>query len=58
MVGIKKFYAQLYKKYHRVVTAGRFFQMANHFRLAGVCAPEILADGLRRLEEALRDSLI
>jgi aspartate/methionine/tyrosine aminotransferase len=57
-VDVKKFHARLYKKYRMVVTEGRFFQMARHFRIAGVCAPETLADGLLRLEEALRDSLI
>lgn len=55
-VDIGKFYAQLYKKYRMVVTEGRFFQMPRHFRLAGVCAPEKLDRGLRRLEEALQDS--
>ncbi len=54
---IGKFYAQLYKKYRMVVTEGRFFQMPRHFRLAGVCAPDKLAEGLRRLESALKDSL-
>ncbi|HSQ34729.1 MAG TPA: pyridoxal phosphate-dependent aminotransferase [Candidatus Binatia bacterium] len=57
-VDMKKFHARLYKGYRTVVTDGRFFQMPNHFRMAGVCAPEPLAEGLRRLEGALRDSLI
>lgn len=57
MVDINKFYTQLYKKYRMVVTEGRFFQMPRHFRMAGVCAPEALANGLQRLEEALKDSL-
>jgi len=56
-VDIKKFHARLYKQYRMVVTDGRFFQMPRHFRIAGVCAPDMLADGLRRLEQALRDSL-
>jgi hypothetical protein len=58
MVDIKKFYAQLYKKHRMVVTEGRFFQMPRHFRVAGVCAPETLAKGLQRLDEALADSLL
>jgi len=56
-VDVKKFYARLYKKYHMVVTEGRFFQMPRHFRIAGICDPETLAGGLQRLEDALRDSL-
>jgi aspartate/methionine/tyrosine aminotransferase len=58
MVDIKKFYAQLYKKYRMVVTDGRYFQMPRHFRLAGVSDPETLAKGLQRLDEALQDSLL
>ncbi|MBU4268151.1 MAG: pyridoxal phosphate-dependent aminotransferase [Acidobacteria bacterium] len=57
-VDIKKFYAQLYKKYHMVVTEGRFFQMPRHFRMTGVCDPETVAKGLQRLEEALKDSRV
>jgi aspartate/methionine/tyrosine aminotransferase len=57
-VDIKKFYAHLYKKYHMVVTEGRFFQMPRHFRMAGVLAPEEMKKGLRRLESALKDSMI
>jgi len=57
-VDINKFYARLYKKYRMVVTEGRFFQMARHFRMAGICAPETLVNGLQRLDEALQDSLI
>jgi aspartate/methionine/tyrosine aminotransferase len=57
-VDIKKFYAQLYKKYRMVVTEGRFFQMPRHFRLAGIWSPEHMAAGLRRLESALKDSLV
>ncbi|MCX6553698.1 MAG: pyridoxal phosphate-dependent aminotransferase [Candidatus Aminicenantes bacterium] len=56
-VDVKKFHQRLYEKYRMVVTEGRFFQMAQHFRIAGVCAPETLADGLQRLDKALRDSL-
>jgi aspartate/methionine/tyrosine aminotransferase len=56
-VDMNKFYAQLYKKHRMVVTDGRFFQMARHFRIAGVSDPETLAKGLQRLDEALRDSL-
>lgn len=55
---MKKFHARLYQGYRMVVTEGRFFQMPNHFRLAGVCPSDTLAEGLRRLEGALRDSLI
>ena len=57
-VDIKKFYAQLYKKYRMVVTEGRFFQMPRHFRMAGVLAPEEMKKGLRRLESALKDSQV
>jgi aspartate/methionine/tyrosine aminotransferase len=57
-VDIKKFYAHLYKKYHMVVTEGRFFQMPRHFRMAGVLAPEEMKKGLRRLESALKDSQV
>jgi hypothetical protein len=56
-VDMAKFHARLYDKYRMVVTEGRFFQMPSHFRLAGVCDPDTLADGLRRLEKALKDSL-
>jgi aspartate/methionine/tyrosine aminotransferase len=56
-VDIKKFYSLLYKKYHMVVTEGRFFQMPRHFRMAGVCAPKTMSEGLGRLEAALKDSL-
>jgi len=56
-VDIGKFYSRLYKKYHMVVTEGRFFQMPRHFRMAGVCDPETLVRGLQRLDEALKDSL-
>jgi aspartate/methionine/tyrosine aminotransferase len=55
-VDMKKFHARLYKQYRMVVTEGRFFQMPGHFRIAGVCAPDMLDDGLRRLESALKDS--
>jgi aspartate/methionine/tyrosine aminotransferase len=55
-VDINKFYDTLYKKYRMVVTEGRFFQMPRHFRMAGVCAPGKLAQGLQRLEAALKDS--
>ena len=55
-VDIKKFYDTLYKKYRMVVTEGRFFQMPRHFRMAGVCAPVKLAQGLQRLEAALKSS--
>jgi len=55
-VDIGKFYSLLYKKYHMVVTEGRFFQMPRHFRMAGVCDPETLVRGLQRLDEALKDS--
>jgi len=58
MVDVKKFYAQLVRKYRMVVTDGRFFQMPRHFRLAGVSDPETLAGGLQRLDEALQDSLL
>ncbi len=57
-VDIKKFYARLYKQYRMVVTEGRFFQMPRHFRMAGIWSPEVMADGLGRLEAALKDSLI
>ncbi|MBN2399579.1 MAG: pyridoxal phosphate-dependent aminotransferase [Candidatus Aminicenantes bacterium] len=53
---MKKFHARLYKKYHMVVTEGRFFQVPRHFRIAGVCNSEMLADGLQRLEAALGDA--
>jgi len=54
---LKKFHALLYKKYHMVVTEGRFFQMPRHFRMACIGTPEVMEDGLRRLEAALKDSL-
>jgi aspartate/methionine/tyrosine aminotransferase len=57
-VDIQKFIDQLYKKYHMVVTEGRFFQMPRHFRMAGVCESHTLAEGLQRLEAALKDSLV
>ncbi len=56
-VDIKKFYVQLYKKYHMVVTEGRFFQMPRHFRMTGIWAPEVMKEGLGRLDAALKDSL-
>jgi len=56
MVDVKEFHERLYKKYRMVVTEGRFFQMAQHFRIAGVCAPETLADGLQRLDKALHNA--
>ena len=56
-VDISKFYSRLYDRYRTVVTEGRFFQMPRHFRLAGVCAPETLAQGLQHLDAALKDSL-
>ena len=46
-----------YKKYRMVVTEGRFFQMPRHFRMASIWKPELMEDGLRRLEAALKDSL-
>jgi aspartate/methionine/tyrosine aminotransferase len=54
---LKKFYALLYKKYHMVVTEGRFFQMPRHFRIASIWKPEVMEDGLRRLEAAMKDTL-
>jgi len=57
MVDIRKFHELLYKKYHMVVTEGRFFQMPSHFRMAGIWAPEVMAKGLRRLESALKESI-
>ena len=56
VVDEKRFYEVLYRKYRTVVTEGRFFQMPRHFRMAGVCAPGKLAQGLQRLEAALKDS--
>jgi hypothetical protein len=56
-IDLKKFHTLLYKKYHMVVTEGRFFQMPRHFRIAGIWKPEIMEDGLQRLEAALKDSL-
>jgi aspartate/methionine/tyrosine aminotransferase len=53
---LKKFYDLLYKKYRMVVTEGRFFQMPRHFRIACIGKPEIMEEGLRRLEAALKDS--
>jgi aspartate/methionine/tyrosine aminotransferase len=53
---LKKFHALLYKKYRMVVTEGRFFQMPRHFRMASVWEPEVMEDGLQRLEAALKDS--
>ncbi len=55
-VDIKKFHVRLYEQYRMVVTDGRFFQMPGHFRMAGVGPPDVLSEGLRRLEEALKDS--
>jgi aspartate/methionine/tyrosine aminotransferase len=55
-VDMKKFHDTLYEKYRMVVTEGRFFQMPRHFRMAGVCAPGKLAQGLQRLEAALKGS--
>jgi len=55
-VDIGKFYDTLYKKYRMVVTEGRFFQMPRHFRMAGIWSPEVMAEGLRRLEQALKNS--
>ena len=57
-VDVKKFYSLLYKKHRMVVTEGRFFQMPRHFRMAGIWSAEVMADGLRRLELALKESLI
>jgi aspartate/methionine/tyrosine aminotransferase len=56
-VDLKKFHTLLYKKYRMVVTEGRFFQMPRHFRIAGIWKPEVMEDGLQRLEAALKDSL-
>ena len=58
MVDVKKFHDQLYKKYRMVVTEGRFFQMPRHFRFAAVSDPGTLANGLQRLEAALKDALM
>jgi aspartate/methionine/tyrosine aminotransferase len=55
---LKKFHALLYKKYHMVVTEGRFFQMPHHFRIAGIWKPAVMEDGLQRLEAALKDSFL
>ncbi|MBN2347023.1 MAG: pyridoxal phosphate-dependent aminotransferase [Candidatus Aminicenantes bacterium] len=57
-VDVRKFYPLLYAKYRMLVTEGRFFQMPRHFRLAGIWPPEVMEDGLQRLEKALKDSLI
>ncbi|MFH2108177.1 MAG: pyridoxal phosphate-dependent aminotransferase [Chrysiogenia bacterium] len=57
-VDIKKFYALLYKKYHMVVTEGRYFQMPRHFRISAVGDPETVTKGLQRLEEALKDARV
>lgn len=57
-VDVKKFYSVLYEKYRMVVTEGRFFQMPRHFRMAGIWPAEVMQDGLARLEQALKDSLI
>ena len=58
VVDIKKFYALLYKKYHMVVTEGRYFQMPRHFRISAVGHPETVSKGLLRLEEALKDARV
>jgi len=55
---VKDNYTLLYKKYHMVVTEGRFFQMPRHFRMACIGKPEIMEDGLQRLESALKDSFL
>ncbi len=55
-VDVKKFYAQLLKKQRMVVTEGRFFQMPRHFRIAGIWSAEIMEEGLRRIEAALKES--
>jgi len=55
---LKKFHTLLYKKYHMVVTEGRFFQMPRHFRMACIGKPEVMEDGLQRLEAALKDSFL
>jgi hypothetical protein len=55
---LKKFHALLYKKYRMVVTEGRFFQMPSHFRIACIGKPEVMEDGLHRLEAAFRDSFL
>lgn len=57
-VDVRKFYPVLYEKHRMVVTEGRFFQMPRHFRMAGIWSPEVMEDGLARLEKALKDSLI
>ncbi len=57
-VDVRKFHSRLYGKYRMVVTEGRFFQMPRHFRMAGVQDPEVMKDGLQRLEAALRESLV
>ncbi len=55
---LKKFHALLYKKYRMVVTEGRFFQMPRHFRIASIWKPEVMEDGLQRLEAAMKDSFL
>jgi aspartate/methionine/tyrosine aminotransferase len=57
-VDIRKFHELLYRKHRMVVTEGRFFQMPRHFRMAGIWAPEVMEKGLRRLESALKESLV
>lgn len=52
----KKFYATLLDKYRMVVTEGRFFQMPRHFRIAGIWSADVMEDGLRRIELALKES--
>jgi aspartate/methionine/tyrosine aminotransferase len=47
---------RLRERHETTVVPGRFFGMADHFRLALGCAPEILAGGLERLARALDEA--
>ncbi len=48
--------ARLRDRYDTTVAPGRFFGLADHFRLALGCAPPVLAAGLERLGRALDEA--
>jgi len=52
----ERFYDVLRNKYKMLVTRGALFQMPRHFRFAAIWSPEVMREGLRRLEAALAET--
>jgi hypothetical protein len=57
-VDMTNFYSVLREKFAMAVTAGAFFQMPRHFRVAAVWDPGIMEEGLNRIESALKETAI